>query len=246
MNVLGLEAPRLRERQVVVGPATHSLPHGLGERLAHDRAELLALHDRAVDIGQLGGDLVDDRVGIPAELVGVRLDEGLDRVRPLKSRVELPHVDVGQAVEEVEVGGVRRRRGHERADAEHTIAEQRPAGKRVWSPSRAADDGELVEPERIRDRRDIRGCIRDRAARIGVREPVPGPVVGDHPDAVPLVERGIGMAREPAAGRSMVDEHSHTVGNAPLDVGQRPSVRGCGSSPALHARDHTGGPARRT
>ena len=32
----------------------------------------------------------------------------------------------------------------------------------MWSPARAADDGELVEPERVRDRRDIRGCIRDR------------------------------------------------------------------------------------
>src|SRR5438477_331713 len=48
MDVLELETPRLREGEVVVGPAAHSLAHGLDERLAHDRAELLTLGDRAV------------------------------------------------------------------------------------------------------------------------------------------------------------------------------------------------------
>src|SRR5436190_1142454 len=99
-DVLELEAPRLREREIVVGPTAHALADRLHERLDHDRAVLGPREDRLVDLGQLGGDLLDDLFGLAPELVGVGLEEGVDRLSPLERRAELLHVQIGLAGEE--------------------------------------------------------------------------------------------------------------------------------------------------
>ena len=246
VDVFRLEAPRLREREVVVRPAADALPHGLAERLAHDRAEPLAFGDFSVDLGQLRDDLFDDGVGVAPQLVGVRLDERLDRFAPFECRAELLDVDLGEVGEEVEVRRVGWRGRDESADSHDAIGQQRAARECVWCAAGAAHDGKALEPELVRDRRDVRRGVRNAAAGIRFGEAVPGPVVGDHPHAVPLVELRVGVAREPASRGAVVDEHRYAVGRAALDVGQRPSVRSLRGSLASHGRDHTTGSALRT
>src|SRR3954452_12745952 len=77
-NLLELEAPRLRKREVVVGPAARPLAHGLDERVTHDRAHIGARGELAVDLRQLREDRLDHAIGVGADAVDVVLQESLD------------------------------------------------------------------------------------------------------------------------------------------------------------------------
>src|SRR5207237_10722621 len=109
LDLLQLEAPGLGEGEVVVGPAADALPHRLHERLLHERAVLRAGDEFPVDLGQLGGDLIDHDVRVAEQLVHIALEVRLDRFTPLERGAELLDVDVGEVGEEIEVGRVGRR-----------------------------------------------------------------------------------------------------------------------------------------
>ena len=246
LDLLQVEAPGLGEGEVVVGPAADALPHGLHERLLHERAVLRAGDEPTVDLGQLGRDLVDHDVRVAEQLVPIDLEVRLDRFAPLERGAELLDVDVGEVGEEVEVGRVGRRRRDQGADTHDAISQERTAGERMGCAAGAADDREALEAELVRDRRDVRGGVDDRTAEMWVGSSIARAVVRDHPHAVVLVQRGIGVSRQATAGSPVADEDRHPVGRAALDERQRPAVPGLCLALALHATDHTDGPAGRT
>ena len=190
-----------------------------------------------VDLGQLAEDLLDHVVRVGADAVDVGLEEGLDRLAALHRGAELLHVQVGEALVEVEVLGVGRRRRDERADADDPVGQQGSAGQRVRRAAGAADDGEALEAELVGDRGDVGGRVGDRAAEMRVGAPVPGPVVGHSLDAVTLVEARVRVPREAAAGSAVREDHREAVLGAARDVGQRAAVGG-GQRAFAHGRDH--------
>src|SRR3954451_21889172 len=115
----------------------------------------------------------------------------------------------------------------------------------MGSTARAADDGELLEAQLVRDCRDVAGRISHRAPGLRVGPAVAGPVVDDHSRAVALVEAWVRMAGEAAAGGPVRDEDRDAALGAALDECQCAPVGRAGCPLPFHAADHTDGPEAR-
>jgi hypothetical protein len=98
------EAPTRRKREVVVDPAVGSLPDRFEQRLAKDGPDCGSVEDLSIVVGELRGDLVNDRVRIRSRCFDVGIEFRLDCLPAPPGGAELLQVDVRHPGEEVEFG----------------------------------------------------------------------------------------------------------------------------------------------
>jgi len=179
LDVADGEAPRPRERDVVVAPAVDAL----GEAALHRRVEMraeVAGHRPLVDRRQDAEHHIAQLVRCRGEhLRCLVAEERLEHVETGERGIPLGDVSLPLTCEPVEPVRVEGRGGCERGDRDAPIGEQRAARERVRSAAGDPPRREAVDTERIERIGDVAGDVGDGAAGLRRRRAVAGAVVAD-------------------------------------------------------------------
>jgi hypothetical protein len=86
-------------------------------------------------------------------------------------------------------------------------------------------DGEPVQPQRIGDREDVGGSVRDISARHRSRPAIARPIVRDQPDAAPTGILDLSLVEQAGTRRSVEEEDGAPMSVPFLEDPKGPTVR---------------------
>src|SRR5262249_38400158 len=147
-------------------------------------------------------------------------------------------LDVGRihSGEEVEALGVIGRKPDYASGSRHPVRQARSDCERVWTATRTAYDGKVLDPEVIGERTDILDAVDDASAPMPVGSSVARAVVGDDSRSCVFVDALVVMPAQARPRGSVEREDGEAVGVAPFGVCQRSPV----ASPRMGFRQHAG------
>src|SRR5262249_7059511 len=232
-------APCVEEGKVVFDPSPDSVAKLFARRLPDDVVTLLpsgfgAVRRRQLPfvadyLGGVGRDAFECFSRLPFEFWH---EHALAFERPPKP------LDVGRihSGEEVEALGVIGRKPDYASGSRHPVRQARSDCERVWTATRTAYDGKVLDPEVIGERTDILDAVDDASAPMPVGSSVARAVVGDDSRSCVFVDALVVMPAQARPRGSVEREDGEAVGVAPFGVCQRSPV----ASPRMGFRQHAG------